>query len=62
MNLSDRRLLKHLGWAVALKLVVLTALWWAFIREARVPVDSERAALHLLPPSTSSSSPEGASK
>ncbi|HSQ71913.1 MAG TPA: hypothetical protein VLM87_05780 [Rubrivivax sp.] len=30
-----------------LKLVVLTALWWTFIRDVRVEVDTERAAAHV---------------
>lgn len=47
MSPADRRLLRHLLIAVAVKIVVLTLLWWVFIREARVPVDSERAAAHL---------------
>lgn len=40
-------LLRHLVTAVVLKLVVLTVLWWAFIRDGRVGVDAERAAAHL---------------
>lgn len=47
MSPADHRLLRHLLIAVAVKMAVLTLLWWAFIREARVPVDSERAAAHL---------------
>ena len=40
-------LLRHLVTAVLLKLVVLTALWWTFIRDVRVEVDTERAAAHV---------------
>lgn len=59
MSPADRRLLRHLLIAVAIKIVVLTLLWWVFIREARVPVDSERAAAHL---GGAASGPSGASK
>ncbi len=44
MTPNDKRLLRHLIIAVLIKLVVLTALWWLFIRDARVSVDSERVA------------------
>jgi len=40
-------LLRHLAAAVLLKLVVLTALWWVFVRDDRVDVDAERAAAHV---------------
>lgn len=45
--MSDRRLLRHLTAAVLIKLAVLVALWWAFVRDARVPVDPAAAACHL---------------
>ncbi len=44
MTPNDKRLLRHLIIAVLIKLVVLTTLWWLFIRDARVSVDSERVA------------------
>ena len=47
MSPSDRRLLRHLAVAVAVKLALLAVLWWAFVREQRVPVDGEAAAAHL---------------
>lgn len=47
MTSADRRLLRHLITAVMIKLVVLTALWWLFIRDARVPVDTDRVGQHL---------------
>lgn len=47
MTSADRRLLRHLITAVMIKLVVLTALWWLFIRDARVPVDTDRIGQHL---------------
>lgn len=47
MTPADRRLLRHLITAVVIKLVVLTALWWLFIRDARVAVDTDRIGQHL---------------
>lgn len=47
MTNSDRRLLRHLVLAVAVKLLLLTLLWWGFVRDARVPVDTDAAGLHL---------------
>ena len=47
--MTDRRLVRHLKLAVVLKVAVLLALWWAFVRDARVPVDAEAARLHLSP-------------
>jgi hypothetical protein len=47
MKAAQDRLVRHLVIAVALKLVVLTGLWWAFVRDERVGVDAERAADHL---------------
>jgi hypothetical protein len=44
MNLNDRRLLRSLVHAVLIKLAVLTLLWFAFVRDARVPVDADAAA------------------
>ncbi|MBT9487099.1 MAG: hypothetical protein IV093_06270 [Rubrivivax sp.] len=40
-------LLRHLATAVVLKLLVLTVLWWAFVRDGRAGVDAEQAAVHL---------------
>jgi hypothetical protein len=45
--MTDRRLLRHLTVAVVLKLVVLAALWWAFVRDARVQVDADTAAARV---------------
>jgi hypothetical protein len=44
---ADSRLLRHLGWVVALKLLVLAGLWQAFVADQRVPVDVNAAAMHL---------------
>lgn len=58
MTQDERRLLRHLVIAVLIKLVVLVVLWWAFVRDARVSVDTDRVAAQLGGPSTS----QGASK
>jgi hypothetical protein len=47
MKATQDRLVRHLVIAVALKLVVLTGLWWAFVRDERLGVDADRAAAHL---------------
>ena len=47
VKVDENPLLRHLVIAVVLKLVVLTALWWAFVRDERVSIDVERAAAHL---------------
>jgi len=49
---NDRRLVRHLFIVVTIKVVVLGALWWVFVRDVRVPVDAERAAdrLGMTPP------------
>ena len=47
---ADRRLLRQLSVAVLLKLLVLVALWWFFVREQRVAVDAAAvAAQQVLP-------------
>lgn len=40
----NKRLLRHLALAVAIKLAVLAALWWVFVRDSRVAVDAELIA------------------
>jgi len=47
---DDRRLLRHLVIAVLLKLALLVALWWAFVRESRVDIDADRAAARIGAP------------
>ena len=54
MNLPDQGLLRHLVVVVLIKLALITALWWAFIRDARVSVDSSTMAAQVsrsTPPS-----------
>ena len=50
MKAAQDRLVRHLALAVAMKLVVLTVLWWAFVRDERVGVDVDRAAAHMGAP------------
>ncbi|MCZ4312195.1 hypothetical protein O4H66_02155 [Comamonadaceae bacterium G21597-S1] len=47
MTHDERRLLRHLVIAVTVKLVVLTALWWVFVRDNHVQVDAEQSAQQL---------------
>jgi len=47
MNQRDRRLRKEILVIVAIKLILIAGLWWCFIRDARVTVDSAAAARHL---------------
>lgn len=39
MSITERRLLRHLLIVLTLKLVVLTGLWWVFVRDRHVIVD-----------------------
>jgi hypothetical protein len=48
MNFQDRSLTRKLAIALAIKLLVLTGLWWGFVREQRVPVDTDSAAMQML--------------
>ncbi|WP_167366696.1 MULTISPECIES: cytochrome oxidase putative small subunit CydP [Cupriavidus] len=52
MTPNDRRLLRHLLLAVAVKIAVLALLWWCFVADQRVAVDARRAADRLGPPPT----------
>ena len=47
MTTRQDALIRHLVIAVVLKLAVLVVLWWVFVRDERVSVDVERAAIHL---------------
>jgi len=48
-------LARPLALTLLLKALLLVALWVLFVRDARVPVDADKAATHLLParPATS---------
>ncbi|WP_373682445.1 cytochrome oxidase putative small subunit CydP [Pseudomonas sp. ICMP22404] len=58
MTISDKRLRRHLLTAVVIKLLVLTVLWWLFIRDSRVSVDSNTIGDRFGVPTTT----QGASK
>jgi hypothetical protein len=45
--MSDQRLLRHLSVAIVLKFAALAVLWWVFVRDAGVTVDSAAAAQHV---------------
>jgi len=59
MTAADRRLLRGLASAVLVKLLLLAGLWWGFIRDARVQVDAEAAAAHVVAPPGRPSPPSG---
>ncbi|WP_374605635.1 cytochrome oxidase putative small subunit CydP [Niveibacterium sp.] len=42
--MRDRRLLRELATLVALKLVLISLLWWGFVRDARIEVTPASAA------------------
>lgn len=48
MDLQDQTLVRKLAVVLVIKLAVLTGLWWGFVREQRVPVDTDSAAQQLL--------------
>jgi hypothetical protein len=62
MTTDDRRLLRHLVIAVLVKLAALAALWFWFVRDATVRVDSDRAALRLVSPPGRAALSQGNSK
>jgi hypothetical protein len=64
MNHDEQRLLRHLVIAVTVKLALLTALWWLFVRDDRLHVDADQTAaqmgVHTGAPMGHPSSPPGA--
>lgn len=56
MKLQDTILVKKLAVVLVIKLAVLMALWWEFVRDQRVAVDSDTAAAQIL--STQSDKPK----
>ncbi|HJV52704.1 MAG TPA: hypothetical protein VJ652_14650 [Noviherbaspirillum sp.] len=42
--MNDRRLLRNLALAILIKLLLLSALWWMFVRDQRVQVDAAAMA------------------
>ncbi len=51
MTRPSRSLLQHLIPVIVVKMVLLLAIWWLFIRDARVEVTAEGAASRILPAS-----------
>ena len=45
-----RPLLRHLSLIVVLKLMALAAIWWFFVRDYRVQVDTDKAVSHVAGP------------
>ncbi|HEX5344453.1 MAG TPA: hypothetical protein VFX55_18315 [Duganella sp.] len=43
----NKRLLRHLALAVLVKLALLTVLWWAWVRDARVALDADQIAQRI---------------
>ncbi|MBE0588158.1 hypothetical protein D9M68_719010 [compost metagenome] len=48
MDFRDRFLLRKLAVVLVIKLVFLMGLWWGFVREQRVVVDTDAAASQML--------------
>lgn len=47
MTRDEQRLVRHLVTAVLVKLVLLTALWWLFVRDVGVQVDADQMAAQI---------------
>jgi len=50
MNFSDKTLVKKLIVVLVIKLTALVALWWFFVREQHVQVDSNSVTTQFLAP------------
>ncbi len=48
MNFQDKTLVKKLAVVLVIKLAVLMALWWFFVREQHVAVNGDAVASQLL--------------
>ena len=59
MKPHDKTLLQKLAIALLVKLVLLTALWWGFVRDQRVAVDGDAAAAQLLGAGQRHTNPQG---
>jgi hypothetical protein len=62
MRPQDRRLTRHLAFAVAVKLLALAGLWWFLVRDRAVDANTEQTAAHLLVPTASNASSSGSPK
>ncbi|MDR3368528.1 cytochrome oxidase putative small subunit CydP [Rhodoferax sp.] len=54
MKTLDKSLVTKLAVAVAVKIVVLSIIWWAFFYEQRVTVDAKQVSDQLFSPIASS--------
>ena len=54
MYFSDQTLLKKLALVLVLKLAILLAIWWVFVRQQSVAVDASGVAAQLLQPAVDS--------
>ena len=52
MNPTDRRLVREITLVIVLKLILITALWWAFIHDAKVAVDPGAMAAQVVAPAS----------
>ena len=48
MNHLDRGLVRNLALVLVLKLVVLSGLWWVFVRDQRTTVDGDSVAAQFF--------------
>ena len=53
MHPTDRRLVREITLVIVLKLILITALWWAFVRDAKVAVDPGAMAAQVVAPASS---------
>lgn len=60
MKTPPHSLVRKLAWAVVIKLLLLTAIWWCFLAGQKVEVDAEQASRHLLMRPTTDSNKEQA--
>lgn len=49
-HLSDRRLVRELAVILVVKIMLITAIWWAFFRGEQVPVDPGVMAAQAVSP------------
>ncbi len=57
--MSRSTLPRHLGWLVIIKLIALVALWWFFVRDARVTVLDQDISRRLAPNPAVQGAPDG---
>lgn len=50
--ITDRKLVRELVLIVVIKLILITALWWVFIREERLAVAPESVSSRFVPPAS----------